>query len=449
MARDSWASRFGFVMATAGFAVGLGNIWRFPYLTGMNGGGAFLLVYVAFTLLIGIPLLSVEIGLGRKAQLSPIAGMVRLTGSRTSPWNAIGILGVAAGALILCYYVMLIGWIFGYFVMIVSGRLAGASPESLATTFEDFTSTPGPVIGYTLLVVVLMALIVARGLRGGLERLARLAMPFLFVLLVALAVRSMTFRGALEGLSWYLSPDFSAVSAATVLTALGQAFYSIGIGMAAAFCFGSYLEPRHSDVPGNAALVVLCDTGVAFVAGLVIFPALFAFGLAPDAGPGLLFLTMTNLFAAMPAGQLFGTAFFLLLILAAMTSAAAMHEVLTVTVTDLAAVGRRATSWTVAGIVFVLSVPIVLSQGPWSGFRVLGMDLFALADTVSGNVLLPAGALALSLYTVFVWKFEGFRDEANVGAGAVKITGAWKPLIVVLIPVAVAVVWLVGLGVGR
>ena len=448
MARESWASRFGFVMATAGFAVGLGNIWRFPYLTGMNGGGAFLLIYVGFTLLIGIPLLTAEIGLGRRAQLSPIAGMARLTGSRTSPWNAIGVLGVAAGGLIQCYYVMLIGWIFGYFVMIVSGRFSGASPESVATTFETFIATPAPVIGYTLLVVVLMALIVARGLRRGLERLASFAMPLLFVLLVALAARSLTFPGAMEGLSWYLSPDFSAISGPMVLAALGQAFYSIGIGMAAAFCFGSYLQRDNTDVPGNAALVVVFDTAVAFIAGLVIFPALFAFGLAPDAGPGLLFLTMTNLFANMPAGRLFGGAFFLLLILAAMTSAAAMHEVLTVTVTDLAGVKRRAMSWVMAAVIFACSIPVILSQGPWAGLRLFGMDLFDLADTVSGSVLLPAGALMLSLYTVFVWKFEGFRDETNIGAGPLRITSAWKPLVVVLIPLAVAVVWLVGLGIG-
>ena len=448
MARDSWASRFGFVMATAGFAVGLGNIWRFPYLAGMNGGGAFLLVYVAIAVVIGIPLLTAEIGLGRRAQLSPLAGMVRLTGSRTSPWNAIGVLGVTAAVLIQCYYVMLIGWIAGYFVMIVSGRLAGASPESLAATFARFTSTPAPVVGYTLLVVLSMALVVARGLRGGLERLSSLAMPLLFVLLIALAVRSLTFPGALEGLRWYLAPDLSALSPGMVLAALGQAFYSIGIGMAAAFCFGSYLQSHSSDVPGNAALVVVFDTAVAFLAGLVIFPALFAFGLEPDAGPGLLFMTMTSLFAEMPAGRLFGAAFFLLLILAAMTSAAALHEALTVTVTDATGTRRRPTSWAVAAATFALSVPIILSQGPWSDLRVLGMDLFGLADTVSGNVLLPAGAFLLSLYTAFVWGFERFREETNAGAGAVRIGRFWKPFVVGLIPVAVAIVWLAGLGVG-
>ncbi len=456
MARETWASRFGFIMATAGFAIGLGNIWRFPYMTGMNGGGAFLFVYVVFALLIGIPLMTAEISLGRKSQLTPIAGMYRLTGSKVSPWNLFGWLGVSAAVIIQSYYVMLIGWIFGYFFHIVSGGLDGATSVAsearpvttvLAAEYETFIAAPGPVLGYTGLVVVVLAVVVGRGLRGGLERVAKFAMPALFVLLVALAIRSLSFPGAMQGLAWYLTPDFSAIDAETVLAALGQAFYSIGIGMAAAFGFGGYLDRERSDVPGNAAIVVACDTGIAFLAGLVIFPALFAFGLAPDAGPGLLFVTMTSLFAQMPAGQLFGAAFFFLLILAAVTSAAALHEVLTATLTDLVPLRRRTASWLLAGLFLVLSTPIILSQGPWSDVRLFDMDLFGLADKVSGSYMLPAGGLVLALYTVFVWKFDRFRDETNVGAGSFKVSGLWKPLVVFVIPLAVAVVLLAGLGI--
>ena len=445
--RESWSSRFGFIMATAGFAVGLGNIWRFPYTTGMNGGGAFLLIYVVFAVLIGIPLMTAEISLGRKAQRSPIAGMIRLTGSKSSPWNAVAWLGCAAVVVLNATYLMLIGWVFGYFFMIVSGNLNDASAASLAETYQSFISTPGPVFGYTMLVVVLLALIVSRGLGKGLERLARFAMPVLFVLLVGLAIRSLTLPGASRGLAWYLTPDFSAINAQAVLAALGQAFYSIGIGMAVAFGFGSYLNPKDSDVPGSVAIVVACDTLVAFIAGLVIFPALFAFGLEPDAGPGLLFLTMTNLFAQMPGGYFFGSLFFFLLILAAMTSATAHHEVLTATLTDLVPIGRRAGAWVLAGVFLLLSTPVILSQGPWSGFRILDMDLFVFLDRLSGTFLLPTGALAVSLYVVFGWTFDRFRDDTNVGSGSVKITAAWKPLVVFVIPVAVIVVLLMGLGV--
>ena len=444
--RETWASRFGFLMATAGFAIGLGNIWRFPYLTGMNGGGAFLLVYVTFALLIGIPLMTAEISLGRMAQSTPIAGMERLTGSRFSPWNGIGWLGCATALLVQSYYVMLIGWILGYFFMIVSGGLTGATADSLATTYASFVATPGPVLAYTFAVIAFLGLMVGRGLRNGLERVAKVAMPLMFVLLVVLALRSLTLPGAAEGLRWYLTPDFSAINGQTALAALGQAFYSIGIGMAAAFGFGSYLRRQSTDVPGNAAIVVLADTLVAFVAGLVIFPALFAFGLEPDQGPGLLFVTMTNLFAQMPAGQAFGAAFFFLLILAAITSAGALQEVLTSTFTDLVPVPRRTATWGFAALVAALSTPIVLSQGPWSGFRVFGMDLFTLVDTVSGSFMLATGGLMLSLYVVFVWGFDGFRSETNAGAGTIRVGAAWKPLMVFVIPVAVAIVLIFGLG---
>ncbi len=208
-------------MATAGFAIGLGNIWRFPYLTGTNGGGAFLLVYVLFSILIGIPLMTAEISLGRKAQLTPAAGMIRLTGSVWSPWNLIAWLGLLAALLMQSYYLMLIGWILGYFHMIVTGQLAAVPPDQLAATYETFIGTPGPVIVYTMLVIVLLGLIASRGLRRGLERVGVYAMPMLFVLLVVLAVRSLTYPGAWQGLVWYLTPNFAAINGGSLLEALG------------------------------------------------------------------------------------------------------------------------------------------------------------------------------------------------------------------------------------
>ena len=399
--RETWTGRFGFVMATAGFAIGLGNIWRFPYLTGSNGGGAFLLLYVLFAFLICIPLFTAEVALGRKVRLTPIAGMKRLTGSATSPWSLIGWLPVAVAALIQSYYVMLIGWIVGYFVMIVTGRLAVGPGESFADLFSGFIANPLPVFGYTWGVIALIAYATTRGLRGGIERVSSFGMPVLLVLVVGLAIRSMSFDGAGAGLAWYLTPDFSALTGATVLAALGQAFYSIGVGMAGAFAYGSYLDPKSSDVPGSAAIVIACDTGVAFLAGLVIFPALFAFGLEPDQGPGLLFVTMSTLFSRMPAGQLFGAAFFILLLLAGLTSAVALFETLIATVADSSGLDRRKSTWVVSIGHVVLSAPIILSQGPWSEVRLFGRDLFGLADYTSGSVLLPIGAFLLAVYTAY------------------------------------------------
>jgi NSS family neurotransmitter:Na+ symporter len=256
-----------------------------------------------------------------------------------------------------------------------------------------------------------------------------------------------SYPGAWQGLVWYLTPDFTAINGRSLLEALGQAFYSIGIGMAAAFGFGSYLDRQNSDVPGNATLVVACDTFVAFLAGLVIFPALFAFGLEPDTGPGLLFVTMTNMFARMPAGTVFGSAFFFLLILAAITSAAAVFEVLTTTLTDLTRLRRVTATWLLAGFFGLVSIPVIMSLAPGSGLRLFGLDLFAFADATSGRYLLPLGGLTLALYVTFIWGFDRFRDETNAGAGRVRVTAAWKPLMVFVIPVAVAFLLLMGAGI--
>jgi len=445
-ARETWGSRFGFIMATAGFSVGLGNIWRFPYMTGMNGGGAFLLVYLLIVAVIGLPLMIIEIGLGRRAQSSPLAGMAALSGSPTNPWNVIAWLGVGGAVAVNAYYMMLIGWIVGYFVMTVTGSLNSLSADQLQSTFTTFTTTPGPLLAYTLLSIGAMTLIVRQGLGSGLERLARIAMPLLFVLLVALAVRSLTLPGAWAGVSWFLTPDFSVITPATALAALGQAFFSLGVGMAAAFAFGGYMHPRDSDVPGNVAIVVFCDTAVAVLAGFVIFPALFAFNIAPDAGPSLLFVTMPQLFEQMPGGLFFGAAFFFLLLLAGLTSAIAIFEVIAATFIDSFGMERPKAALVTGGLWAVLSVLVVYSEGPWTWLRLFGRTLFGVLDMVSTDFLLPAGGLALALYTVFVWKFEGFRDDVNVGAGRLKVNALLKPAVLIVIPIGVVLVLLTSLG---
>ena len=447
--RDQWTSRIGFILATAGFSVGLGNIWRFPYLAGENGGGAFLLVYVAFAILIGIPMMTAEITLGRKAQLTPIAGMPRLTGSKTSPWNLIGWFGIVSAVLITSYYVMIIAWMAAYFVMLVGGGGGmGQTPDETRAAFDAFVATPGPVLGYALAVIFLIGFVVSRGVAKGVERYAKFLMPLLVLILVALAVRAMTLPGAFEGLAWYLTPDFSALRPSSYLAALGQAFFSIGIGMAAAFGLGSYLDRRDSDVPGNAALVVAFDTGVAVVAGLVLFPALFAFGMNPDQGAGLLFVTMTSLFQEMPGGIVFGAAFFFLMIIAGFTSQVAVFEVLVASVVDSLRMTRGKAVLLCAAGSFLVGVPVILSQGPWSDIHIFGMNFFDFADTVSSDYMLAAGGLLISLYVVSQWGWTGFRQEANRGAGRVRANAVWRFLFRLVIPVAVALVLLGGFGVG-
>lgn len=447
--REHWTSRIGFILATAGFSVGLGNIWRFPYLAGENGGGAFMLVYVVFAILIGIPLMTAEITLGRTSQLTPIAGMAKLTGSRTGPWNLVGWFGIGAAVLITSFYVMIIAWMMAYFVMLATGSAGmGLTPDETRAAFDAFAATPGPVMGYALLVTLLIAFVVSRGVAKGIERYAKFLMPLLVVLLLVLAVRAMMLPGAGAGLAWYLTPDFSALRPSSYLAALGQAFFSIGIGMAGAFGLGSYLDRRTSDVPGNAALVVAFDTGVAVVAGLVVFPALFAFGMNPDQGAGLLFVTMTSLFQQMPGGVVFGAAFFFLMIIAGFTSQVALFEIIVASVVDSLRVTRGKAVLLCAAGSFLVGIPVILSQGSWSHIHIFGMNFFDFAGTVSSDYLLAASGLLITLFVLSQWGWRRFQAEANRGAGRVQASAAWGVLFRYVIPVAVALVLLGGFGIG-
>lgn len=379
--RESWGSIFGFVMATAGFVIGLGNIWRLPYKVGMNGGGAFLLVYIVICAVICVPLFMAEVSLGRKTQLNPVSGMRKITKK-------------------------------GSFVY-------------------DTTSSN-------------IRINRTRGLKDGVEKACKIMMPALFIMLILLAIRSITLPGAIEGLKWYFTPDFSKINGSTVLAALGQAFFSVGIGMAAAFTYGSYLNPKNSAVPIDGILVVIFDTLIAIVAGLVIFPALFAFKMVPDAGPGLIFLTMPKLFSQLPGGNLVGGIFFLLLILASLSTGVGYIESLSSTTSELCNINRKKAVWATIAVILILGIPSVLSQGPWANILVFGKNFFDLTDYISGNILLTAGALLLSLYTAYVWKFENFMEETNIGSSGFKIAKWWKPIVCYLIPVAVAIILITG-----
>ncbi|MCG8469853.1 MAG: sodium-dependent transporter [Gemmatimonadetes bacterium] len=443
--RERWGSQLGFILASIGFAVGLGNIWRFPYLVGENGGGAFLLLYLALAVVIGIPLFTAEISLGRRSQKTPLAGMRAIAGDR-SPWRVIGWLGVGAALLIMAYYQLVMGWIAAYFVRAFGAGYRETDLDAVAASFDAFTGRPLPVLAYTAIVMIVAGLIISRGLRDGIERAARLLIPVLFFFLIGLAIVSIRFEGAGAGVRWYLMPDFSALTPATWLAALGQVFYSIGVGMAGAFVFGSYLDPERSDIPGNATKIVACDAVAAVLAGLVMFPALFAFGIEPDQGPGLLFVTMAGLFAHVPASDVAGGLFFFLVFVAGLTSGLALLEALTGTAMDSFGWSRRRALWSVLAALFLMGIPIALGFGPWNAVRLGGRGLFDLADYVSGNLFLTFGGLAISLYVGLAWGFDRFREETNRGAGRLRVTAAWGPVMRFVAPLAVALVVLIGLG---
>jgi len=432
-------------MATAGFAIGLGNIWRFPYMVGTNGGGAFLVVYLAICFTICVPLFIAEISLGRKTRLSPIQGMRKLT-HKGSPWVLIGWIGAIACILLMSYYLMVIGWMAAYFVKAVSGVFAGATPEQTEAMFTGFVADPVQVGAYTLGIVILLGVIVTRGLKNGVEKACKWMLPILMVMLLILAAKSLMMspqvegaQGAMAGLKWYVTPDFSKLDGGVVLAALGQAFFSIGIGIACAFVYGSYLAPD-SDLPTDAVIVIALDTGIAVVAGLVIFPALFCFGMDPQAGPGLLFQTMPVIFGQIPGGSIFASMFFFLVVLAGLTSGMGYLEAPATTFGELLGISRKKAVWSVLAVMYILGIPSILSQGPWSHIMIFGKNFFDLADYISGCVMMPVDALLIALYTAFVWKFSGFKEASNVGAKGFKITNAWKPLVVVVVPVAVFII---------
>ena len=440
--RESWGSRFGFIMAAAGFSIGLGNIWRFPYLTGVNGGGAFVLVYLLVVLLIGIPLFTMEMSLGRKSQLNPVEGMRSLT-RKGSIWVLFGWLGVISAFLILTYYIQIMGWILAYLVKMISGSLKGLTAAQYAQSFTNFTSNTMAVSGYTLVCVIIIGLISARGLENGIESACKIMMPALFIMLIVLAIRSLTLPGSMAGLRWYLNVDFSKINGRVVLAALGQSFFSIGIASGGGFIYGSYLK-KDSDIPTDATIIVAADTLAALIAGIVIFPAIFALGLQPDAGPSLLFVTMSNLFNKLPLGSLFGGMFFLLVFFAALSSAIGYLEPIVMTGTELFKMNRKNAVWLSLIAIFIIGYPAILAQGPWSNILIGGRNFFDFADYISGNIAMPLGALILSFFTLLVWKFDKYQADTNIGAKKLKVYNWWSPLIKFLIPIALVLIFVTG-----
>ncbi len=444
--RGKWGSRFGYIMAAAGFSIGLGNIWRFPYLVGKNGGGAFVLVYILICILIGVPLFYMEVALGRKTQSNPVQGMRNLT-KKGSPWVSFGWLGVLAAFIILTYYFQIMGWVIAYLIKMVTGGLnLGNNPEAYMKIFNDLMANPWQLTMYTAIGMIIVGLISAKGLNSGLEKACKFMMPALFIMLVLLAIRSLTLPGSMKGLKWYLSVDFSKINFDVMLTALGQAFFSIGIASGGAFIYGSYLK-KDSDIPVDGLSVVGFDLLAALIAGLVIFPAIFALGLEVDSGSKLLFITMSNLFAQIPFGALFGSIFFLLILFAALSSGLGYLEPISITVSELGKKTRAQSVWISLFAIFIFAIPSVLAKGPWSDVTIIGKNIFDFADYLSGNIMMPLGALVLAFYTVFKWKFTGFQEDLNTGATKITVSSIWKPIVMLLIPIALVIIFVMGIGI--
>ena len=432
--RGAWGSRLGFILAAAGSAIGLGNIWRYPYVTGENGGAAFVLVYVVCVVIVGIPLLIAELSLGRHTQRNPVGAFRLIKNSRW--WPLVGYLGVVTGVGILSYYAVIAGWTVGYILR----TLAHAT-----STFQDFIHDPIVEIGYFVLFLGLTITVVLGGVQRGIERWSKILMPSLFVILIGLIVFSVTREGASKGIAFYLNPDFSKITGSTILSALGQAFFSLSLGMGTMITYGSYL-PKSENVGTNAAVVAFSDTLIAFLAGLVVFPALFSVGMQPEQGPGLVFNVLPRIFDLMPGGEYVGVFFFVLLAIAALTSTVSLLEVPVAFLVDEKKWSRKKAVWIIGGIVFIVGLPSALSQGTLPALSSIsflgGKDLLSVMDFTFGELSLTIGGLLLCIFVGWVWGTARAREELSIGADRLSLSflSLWSFLIRYVCPVIILLV---------
>ncbi len=438
--RENWGSRIGFLMAAAGSAVGLGNIWRFPYMTGENGGGAFIIIYLFFVLFIGLSVMIAEFALGRRTAQSAV-GAFRSAGPN---WTFVGVIGVISGFFIMGFYPVVGGWAVAYIFKSFTGLLA--APEAIGDVFGGFITSPTQPIMWFLIFLGMNTLIVAKGISGGIEKAGKVLMPTLFVLLILIAIRSVTLPGAGAGLEFLFKPDFSKVTGATYLAALGQAFFSLSLGMGCMVTYGSYLN-KGENLHSNALIVTIMDTSVALLAGLAIFPALFAFGMEPAAGPGLVFVVVPQIFAAMGgAGTVFSAIFFVALTVAALTSSVSLMEVVVAYLIDSRNMERKPAVYLTSGIMVVTGMLSSLSLGAMSGFTFLGVGVFDFFDILTDKIFLAIGGMLLAIICGWVLKKEDLQDELTNG-GTIKfgLFNVWYALIKYVIPVAVGAVAVSGI----
>jgi NSS family neurotransmitter:Na+ symporter len=449
--REQWGSKIGFILAAAGSAIGLGNIWKFPYIAGVNGGAAFVIIYLASILVVGMPVLMAEILIGRTAHRNPVGAFKKLSnGSKF--WTAVGGMGVLAGFFILSYYVVIAGWALGYVVEAAKGVFFEfKTPADAGAHFNSLIENVEWIIGYFALFMALTMVFVLGGVQKGIEKGSKIMMPILFVLLIILVVRGITLDGAEKGISFLVHPDWSAVTPTTVLLALGQAFFTLSLGMGAMLTYGSYMSDNDNITTSGLEIVIL-DTAIALFAGFAIFTAVFAFGQNPAAGAGLIFQTLPVVFSQMPGGYVFSIAFFILLTIAALTSAISLLEVITAYFVDEKGWSRKNAAIVFGGITFVLGIPSALSYNVMSDVHFFGMTFFDFIDYISSNILLPVGGFLIAVFVAYFWGLD--KAVANLKKGAENflekntwIIGSWKFFIKYIAPILIIFVFLNSIGV--
>ena len=448
--RGLWSSRLAFILAATGSAVGLGNIWKFPYITGENGGGAFVLVYLLCVAAIGFPIMMAEVLIGRRGGHSPVRSMADICRQeRLAPaWKLVAAVGVLAAFIILSFYSVIGGWAVSYVGTAASGALSGQSPEAIKGIFGSLLASPGQLLLWHSVFMALVMVVVARGVSGGLERAVSILMPALFVLLLVMDGYALTTGHFGQAVSFLFRPDFSKLTTAGVLVAMGHAFFTLSLGMSVMIAYGSYL-PKGVSIARTSMAVSIIDTVVALLAGLAIFPIVFANGLEPGSGPGLIFQTLPIAFGKMPLGSLFGTLFFLLLIFAAWTSGISLLEPLVEWLEERKGMSRNLSTLLAGGACWALGIVSILSLNVWSDITPLGMfdhfkgkTFFDLFDFLTANILLPLGGLLVAVFVGWVMQRKVVMQELAMSGGAFTW---WYRTLRFITPVAVLVVFVYNL----
>ncbi len=438
--RESWSSRFGFIFAATGSAIGLGNIWRFPYVAGENGGAAFLLIYIIAILLLGMPVMVCEMTLGRRTKRNPVGAFKRL--APNTPWWLVGALGVITGFVILSFYSVVAGWSLSY---VVKAMVATFTAEvDFTNMFYMHVQSPSEVVGWHGVFILLTILIISAGVVKGIQKWVEILMPILFILLIVLIIRGVTLDGAGAGLEFYLSPDFSEITARTLLDAISQAFFTLSLGMGAILTYGSYLR-KNENIALDAGSVVGLDTLIAIVAGFAIFPTVFAMGLDPAGGPGLTFITLPAVFAEMPLGNFFGFLFFILLSIAALTSGISLLEVVVAYLIDERGWERPKAAITTGAFIFLFGIPPVLGYSTFSGFSFMEMDILDTYDWLTSSIFLPLGGLLTAIFVGHVWGARESVKEANKGVGQFYFEGGYIFMLKWIVPPVIAIIMIAGI----
>ncbi len=447
--RESFKSRLGFILVSAGCAIGIGNVWRFPYVAGANGGGIFVLFYLLFLLIMGIPVLTMELAIGRAGRKSAIEAYKNIEKPK-SKWHLHGWACLIGNGLLMMYYTTVAGWMFGYFLKFLTGTFSsGMETAAIQGVFKNLLGNPGEMILYMGIVVVAGFIVCSFGLQGGLEKVSKFMMISLLALIVVLAGNSLLLPGAKEGMSFYLLPDFgkaAEVGLGKVITAaMNQSFFTLSLGIGAMLIFGSYMK-RDNTLGSESVRICILDTFVAVMSGTIIFPACYSFGIEPNAGPSLIFETLPPIFVNMTGGRIWGTLFFLFMTFASFTTVIAVFENLLATAIDTFGWSRKKSVIINGIIIFLGSLPALLGYNVWKGVRLLrGMDILDTEDFLVSYLFLPVGSLIFVLFCVtrWGWGFDKYLEEANAGDGF-KLPKALKPYFQFVLPVLILVILVQG-----